>query len=427
VGDLPTHSRNSSALWRGINNRYASAIVNTPRGFHYETDQSTAANERRAMLLLEMARTNSLLWSRDLSNAAWLTGGIGTATLTGVGLDGTANSASVLADNDATAFYNRRQTLAIANDGATHTARFWIFNDGGATTFPALELSLTGGTTTKLQQVMLNKATGAAASSGALGGGGSFRVLPDGPWWIVEVTLTNNATGNTTLQWLIYPGAGTVLGTTAAATTGGAIVGQAQVELNTVVGSSPIFTTSAASTRGADSFYWNFPPAPQAMIGHLRLVEGGTSLVPGAGLWAIDTIAGSGGPRLLMWCSATGVYQLYYQPVASGANYVASLATGGLGDTLDLVWLLTSAGSIRLVQSINGAAVTDSGLVAGAALPAAWADTKVQINSHYSGGVGLGKFAEFKVVKYADVVATTAQGILSELTAFELDLVGNVL
>ena len=53
-------------------------------------------------------------------------------------------------------------------------------------------------------------------------------------------------------------------------------------------------------------------------------------------------------------------------------------------------------------------------------LATAWSDTRLWLNSVGVIGVGANKFAEVKIVKYADVVASTAQGRMDELKNFEL-------
>jgi hypothetical protein len=80
-------------------------------------------------------------------------------------------------------------------------------------------------------------------------------------------------------------------------------------------------------------------------------------------------------------------------------------------------------GSVQIIQSINGAAVTaagQSGAVPGGPFAAAWSDTRLYANSTGASFVGSAKLAELKLVKYADVVASTAQGRMDEMRAFEL-------
>lgn len=198
--------------------------------------------------------TNSLLWSRDLTNAtAWGTSGTGSAAQNAVGVDGSANSATTLTDSGAGDFYSKSQAKAIANDGATHCLAVWIKKDTTQTRFPQVKLVLAGGTTVQ-RAVSVNTQTGALGLNNSAGVG-TFRIV-DGAtlgdvyagWWILEITCTNNSSGNTSASAQIYPAAGTVLGVDSAAATGSTVFGQVQLELNASAFALPIFTTTAAAS-----------------------------------------------------------------------------------------------------------------------------------------------------------------------------------
>lgn len=421
IGGSPTHSRNSAGKVADARGIYYDAIVNTPR-FSWNTDQSSSANERRAMMLLEQARTNSCLWSRDLTNAAWTSSGGLTAALNAPGLDGTANSATTLTDTDAASTSTRYQSATVSNDNATHVIRVWIAKDAVTARVVGVELDLLGGTTTKTLRVDLNTATGA---NGASGGGGTSRVLDDGLWWIVEIAMTNNSTGNVTLRWFVYPSVGPSVLAPAASTTGSCVIGNVNVELNQSVGSAPIFTTSAAVTRAVDSFYWNYTPAPQAMMIYARWVERGT-LLSSLGLLGIGDLAGNG-PRVTLY-AASNFYTFLFQNVAAGTNYAVNVAGApAIGDTMELVAVLPAGGQLLLLSSVNGAAVNANTVASTALTATAWSDAKLQLNQQNNSSAGLNAFADLKVVKYADVVASTNQGIMDELRAFELGPNGDVL
>jgi hypothetical protein len=80
-------------------------------------------------MLLEASRTNSLLWSSDLTNAAWTKSGTGTATQNAVGLNGAANTATTIADTDALNFTNWSRAMTFPADSATHSIAIWIKKD----------------------------------------------------------------------------------------------------------------------------------------------------------------------------------------------------------------------------------------------------------------------------------------------------------
>ena len=98
----------------------------------------TVANLAR--LRKESSATNALLWSRDLSNAAWSTKTNITAAKTATGLDGIANSASTLTATSADAIILQPITLASAArcvsayvTRRTGTGTISFTQDGGST------------------------------------------------------------------------------------------------------------------------------------------------------------------------------------------------------------------------------------------------------------------------------------------------------
>jgi hypothetical protein len=191
-------------------------------------------------------RKNSALWSRDLTNAVWVkTGSVGFA-LNAIGLDG-STSGTTLTDASATLFGAVTQTVTIPNDGASHTVSFWIGKDSNQARFVGMDAILNGGSSVT-RNLNLNTQTGAIGNYSAPVGVGAVRVVDEILWWVVEVVLTNNTTGNFQLNTVVYPSVGTVFGTPSAAAQGSCVVGQVQVELNATAFTSPIFTTSAAVT-----------------------------------------------------------------------------------------------------------------------------------------------------------------------------------
>lgn len=378
IGGRPTHSRNSAGSVADARGELYDAIINTPR-FAWETDKATSANELRAMLLLELASTNRIPYSTDVTNAVW--------TATGASMGGTAPdpkggaAAQIITATAANGQYV--QTLA-AGSSLVRTNSVWV-----------------------------RRRTGSGAVSLLTPDNSAFTAIAVGPTW----------------QRFSLPGAAS---TARAIGIRLATLGD-QVDVYNFQQEDAPFPTrdmpnpgASLSTRAVDAFSWAYSAPPQAMMLYVRHVERGTISIAGQGLWGIgDT--GAAGPRLLLWASAAGSYQLYYQPIAAGASYTATLAGPSLGDTAETVAILTATGQVRLIQSINGAAVTDSGLVAGAALPTAWSALTMQLGQFSTTSPGVAAFADVRAVKFADVVASTAQGIMEELRAFELGPNGDVL
>ncbi|WP_070988475.1 phage head spike fiber domain-containing protein [Halofilum ochraceum] len=143
--------------------------------------------------------TNSLLWSRDLSNGVWTKQG--TPSQDQVGLDGSVNTAWTLPDSASGSSVSYLQDITISNDSATHAALFQIRKDSDTSRFPALYLQCIGGTVTS-QKVFLNTSTGEVKDVET---DGTFRVDDLGDWWGVVLTVPNNSTGNTSLRYRIDP------------------------------------------------------------------------------------------------------------------------------------------------------------------------------------------------------------------------------
>lgn len=416
VGGRPVFTRNSAGLFTTQEGEVDTAIVNTPR-----FDWATVSGERRKGLTLELARTNSVLWSRDLSNAAW-TKTSATAALNALGLDGTPSSASTLTDASAGAHGTADQSVTIANNNATHNSVYWIRKDTITARFVGLESVLSGGTIV-FRTVHLNTSTGAVTISNSAGTG-SVGVTSIGDWWRVEISLTNNTTGNTSVVARVYAAIGSVFGVSDVATQGSCVVGHVQAELNVSFGSAPIFTTTAAATRATDSCYWNFPPVPQAMMVYVRFVERGSILTGGVRVFQISSAADAT-PQAIIYNSGT-YYTIYHHSGAGSVTQALAVAPA-IGNTVELVGMFFADGSVELIQSVDGAAVTYTAQSGALAYAAAWSDKRLYVNSVGAASVGSNQFAEVKFVKYADVVASTAQGIMDELRAFELGPNGDAL
>lgn len=176
----------------------------------YYSFANNIARVTNAGLMVEVAATNDALWSRDMSNAAWVKVGVGTA-LNAAGIDGTANSATTLT--------------------ATGTA--------GVCTSSCTSLqTITLGSSADTYSVFLKRVTGVGA---------------------VNITI-NNLTGATACT--LVPNAFTRCSVTA--TLANPVIGVQLTALNDVVvadfnqmepggfPTTPILTTTVAVTRAAD-------------------------------------------------------------------------------------------------------------------------------------------------------------------------------
>lgn len=198
---------------------------------------------------LEEQRINSLLDSRDMTTGNWFVSGASVTSRDAVGIDGVANKACTLTDDDSGSAENVQQAATIADDNNTHIASIFVKKDNDETRFIGVRFRLENGTTTVNHRVHVNTKTGAKADDQT--DGTSF-VEDWGDFWRVWIKVANNSTGNTSARLFAFPAISTTLGTLDNSATGSAIFDQAQVELNATFPTSPIITGASAVTRSAD-------------------------------------------------------------------------------------------------------------------------------------------------------------------------------
>jgi hypothetical protein len=178
--------------------------------------------------VLQTAKTNSILQSELLSDAAWAKDT--TVAQNAVGRNGQANQAWTVTDSSAAAFQYLAQLVAIPNDSNTHLHTMWIAKTSGGTSKTCgCNLAMSGGTLVG-SNWRLNTDTGVLLL------GPVTTVTSDGAFWRVDTVITNNASGNTLYSAYFYPAlsANNVLGDTVTET-GSAVVDGFQLCLNTSV------------------------------------------------------------------------------------------------------------------------------------------------------------------------------------------------
>ena len=372
-GGKPVFTRSSAARIADQRGVLQAPIINTPR-----TGWDTISGERRPTMLLEMARTNLILHSTAFDNAAWSktsatittgrpdpAGGTTACTITATASPGIAT-----------------QSLG-AGASAVRRNSMWVRRTAGTGT------------------VTLLTADGAVDTT----------IVPTADW----VRYSSAVRPANTARW-----SGIKL-----ATNGNAVeVWNGQLEEGSFI-TSDIPTTTAAVTRSADSLYWDYIHAPQEKMAYVRFVESGSISNASSGIFAISAAALSV-PVLRVFRETGGYFAEHWNGVSTVAT--AELASPVVGDTVELLLVMLSTGSIQLIQSINGAAVTSTAATGVLALATAWGGPRLWLNSVASAAyAGSNRFAEVKLVKYADVVATTAQTRMEELRAFEVDAAGRVI
>jgi hypothetical protein len=380
VGGRPVFTRNGAGLFVSQENELDTTIVNTPRFDWATLNLPNGQTERRKVLTLEMAATNAVFPASDVSNAAWTKSSTTIAT-------GTPDPA-----------------------GGTQACTVTAIGPLGLC-YQALSA---GASIARTNSLWLRRRTGVGAVKIVLAGGagvGRSAALPLTAGW-----LRFNAPSAADVSRYI----GIEL-----ATSGDQVDWYLSQQDDRPFATSEIPTSTGAASRAADVFYWNYTPVAQALMMYVRFVESGT-ILSGATTPIAGISSGLGEPLMMIENVGTGVYGVYHGESGAGAVLQALAAGPALGQTVEHVAIVFPDGSVQIIQSLDGAAATISGHSVAKALTN-WADQKLWLNVYATTQIGSCKYADVRIVKYADVVAATAQGILDELRGFELGPNGDVL
>jgi hypothetical protein len=300
-------------------------------------------------LLIEAAGTNSCLQSRTVTTSPWGQDNTPIKTQDQIGIDGVANTAWTIEDDDASSHEGIKQTITVPDDSNTHVFSVFIKKDSNTSRFPELQMTLTGGTT-KSTYGQVNTSTGATLKRI---GSGTITSVSEGDWWRVIVNVTNNGTGNTSLTVKVFPAITTSLGSIEATTTGSIIVDQAQVELNQSFASSPIITTTVAVTRATEAgvadtsgAQWTLNTALTNMLAETL----GSDLVTN-GTFAADSDWNKG----TGWSIAAGVASCDGTQIATTVLYQLSVTSGLASDLYKVTMDVTrSAGTWQVYLGSSG-------------------------------------------------------------------------
>lgn len=215
------------------------ANANVPR---FDYDPVTLAPRG---LLIEEARTNTLLQSRDMTQAAWVKTDV-TPTRNQVGIDGVANTATLLTEGSAGTGITSQDGSAVTA-GSTITASFVLKR--GNTDW--VRVGATGGGFTNGGEGWFNLSTGAKGTSNNRGTGTitstTITQLADG-WYRCTVTTLPDATYTVPKLFVM---SATANGSATRVSGATYIVDCAQLEVGAFA-TSYIPTTGASATRNAD-------------------------------------------------------------------------------------------------------------------------------------------------------------------------------
>lgn len=362
----------------------ASAAVDIMRDGHYEGAVRS--------LLLEGPRTNSLVRSRDLTNASWIKAGATAAANAAIAPDGTL-TASALIEDAANSAHSATQLTAALTANTPQAISVYL----KAQTRDWALFALIGKDGT--QRGAFFNLTGSGAVGNIAGAiiSSAIEALANG-WYRCELTVTSSA-GAAASQVIVYGananGNAAYLGNSATAL----YVWDAQLEIDCPSVSSEIPTVAAAAGRSADVMYLPFPYVPQAMSVYTKFVERGVLLNATGGIlpaiWYIGS-AGDVSPLFALFGQA-GAYVVYHHN-GVGAVTVTAGPTAAFGDTVELLGTVSPTGAVTITITINGGAESVSASSAANAFAGAWSGQRLYLGS--LGGVAA-TFGFFSLSKLA--------------------------
>jgi hypothetical protein len=224
--------------------------ANTPR---FEEDYGAVK-----ALLLEPVATNKCIQSRNFGG--WTASATPTEAQDQTGIDGTANAAWTIGDNDASGLEGEVLALSVANDSNTHCFSVFIKKDTTTTRMVGLRVRFQAGAPIDIG-IHVNTSTGAIANEAGGTAPTASGIEDHGLWWRAWLAASNNGGGNTTAIIGLRPAVGTVLGTVANAAVGTCVVDAAQFEFNTKYPTSFVLTAGAEASRTteASGATWTLP------------------------------------------------------------------------------------------------------------------------------------------------------------------------
>lgn len=343
-------------------------------------------------LLLELAATNDLLDSADVDvgDANWTQAG--GAWTTAVGVSAIAGGVCTEYSNDGvTGSHGVSQGGLTLVSGAVVASAIIEQGDATESSIGLRDATAAGW----IARAVYDWSTGVISvvdSSVGSATGARARTLravgPNGGKLVrVEVYGVADNPGNTGSVFL-YP-------TGTSANANNAFVHHMQHEDGSVA-TSPIVTSGSAVTRNNETMYATFASAPQAMTVYAQFREIGSASDGGFALFQVGSSNGGDEPRLGVFTeSANGRYRAHYETVAGTAQATPAVDVAWDEDG-EVIATLSAAGQIAAAVSAGGAAET-TGTGGTLALPAAWADTRVYLNSLGNFNRGLSALRSLKI------------------------------
>lgn len=345
-------------------------------------------------LLVERALTQLATRTSELDHADWTN--VGTPVVTanaGVASDGSL-TLDQIADTSGAEVRGRRQTYTVPDDATAYVFAIEVQKRATAhsTGYVLINLRLQGGTTVDAYLVV-DAFTGTVLKSAAATTGG---ILDAGTSWLIFVSATNNATGNTSLLASVYPGGvDTFTASTGVAGQGTELFGRAQVEPG-LYPSSHVPRSSAAASRAAETIAWSFLLPVAGMTQYARWVELGSSRISAARYWQVGNAANAN-PRLMGYYAGSGNLFTLRHETAAGIVQCTPASALEFGDVAEAVSRLSAVGAVTASVWRNGGAEVSAAESAALALVPWSTPTLLTLGSGGSGAHGAAAFTHAAV------------------------------
>jgi hypothetical protein len=363
AGDaLPTgyvFTRAGVARYIDANGVLQSAASGVLRDGHYH-------NGRRG-LLLEPGSENLCLQASDFG-ASWAA--IGTPTRSAAAHTASGVTLDLLGDDDGAALEGYSQTIVFTGNGLKAIA---VHAKLGSSTSSVIVLRDTTAGADRLLGVLTWDGTTPVVTM-TTGTYRGFEILADGVYRLLFTTASVTAANTNSLR--AYPATTSALVTT---NTGTVYFGGVQAE-NGAYPTSHIPTTTTTASRVADSLYLPFAYAPTAMRVEVEQVNVGNFDGNVHRFVHIGTSTPSANPRFACVGTGTDGYPqtVYNNGVASSVT--ATRAPAPLaGVRVRSVHTISASGAVTVEASYDGGLSLSTTSTTEAALPSAWADTKLHL------------------------------------------------